>query len=98
MITAYQLYCSSCYRLNPVKASLCLRLKYPYFYLHTALQEHQYLYDNDNQNDTGIATTEHLLDSHRENLVRIPIAQSSSLTALRIPAVSSLEACQTPTR
>ncbi len=79
-------------------ASLCLWCKYTCGYPLIQLQNELHLHVNHHQSDIGILITQHLLDPHREKPIQIPIAQSSPLTTWTVPAVSSLEAYQTPAR
>ena len=98
MMTAHPFYGSSRCRLKLVRAAFCRGHNIRCFYLYTRLQEQQKVHTNSDRNMTGIATYQHLPDPHREKPVQIPIARNASLTALPIPAVSSLTDCQTPAR
>src|SRR5210317_545244 len=48
--------------------------------------------------DMGIVMSRDFSDLHQKDTTQIPIARLTSLTAWLPPAVSSLEACQTPAR
>lgn len=98
MITTDSTLLSYYYRLDSVRASFCPWCKYTYDYPHTLLQDVHYLIVNHGQSDVDIRITLHLSDPHQEKLVQIPIARSSSLATSTTPAVSSLEAYQTPAR
>ncbi len=98
MITTDSALLSYYYRLGSVMASFCLWCKYMCGYPLIHLQIEPHLHVNHRQSDIGILTTQHLPDPHLEKVIQIPIALSTPLAASTVPAVSSLEAYQTPAR
>ncbi len=79
-------------------ASFCVWCKYTCGYPPILSQNELHLHVNHRQSGVSTLIAQHLPDPYLEKLIQIPIARRSSLTTSTVPAVSSLEAYQTPAR
>ena len=86
------------YRSNPVRTSFCYCYKYVLFCAHRERQNRCQWNTTDRSKGIGIPIVSDFVIPHRKVKTLIPIAQRPSMTACQHPAVSSLEACQTPAR
>jgi hypothetical protein len=85
-------------RLNPVSASYCRWCGNAGFYPRHE-RRNRYQWDTtEPTRDIDIVVSRDCAGLNQKDITRIPIALRSSLTVRLPPAVSSLEACQTPAR
>jgi len=85
-------------RSIPVTLPLGRWHPYVHFYSLRGKRNWRHAYATDPAKVIGSLMTSRLTDLYRKVQTQIPIARSSILTALPHPAVSSLEAYQTPAR
>ena len=73
-------------------------LAYTYFCYRIKLQDDPHLQETTTRTGTSTLKTRCLSDPHQVDAIQIPIAHCPSKTTRTYPAVSSLEAYQTPAR
>jgi hypothetical protein len=86
------------YRSNPVRMSFCYCYKYVLLCAHRERQNRCQWDAIDPTKDIGVPVMSDFAEPYRKVTTLIPIALLSTLAAWHRPAVSSLEACQTPAR
>jgi hypothetical protein len=86
------------YRSNSVRTSFCYCYKYVIFCAHREQQNRCQWNTTDPSKGIGIPILSDFVIPYRKVTTLIPIALLPSMTAWHRPAVSSLEACQTPAR
>ena len=93
---------SSCtfhnYRLGPVRTSFFCCYKYVLFCPYREQENGCHWDATDPTMNLGASVTNYFAELYRKVITQIPIAQLPSMTVCLRPAVSSLEACQTPAR
>jgi len=85
-------------RLNPVTVPYCRWHGYAGFYPRYEQRNRYQWAATEPTRDMDIVVTRDIADLNPKDTIQIPIARLASLTAWLPPAVSSLEACQTPAR
>ena len=85
-------------RSNPVTVPYCRWHGYASFYPRHEQQNRCQWAVIESKRNKDIVVTRDFADQHQKVTTQIPIARLTSLTAWLPPAVSSLEACQTPAR
>jgi len=96
--TDYSSCTSHNYRLGLVRTSFCCCYKYVLFFPHHERQNRGHWDATDPTMNLGASVTNYFADLYRKVITQIPIAQLPSMAVCLRPAVSSLEACQTPAR
>jgi hypothetical protein len=96
--TDYSSCTSHNYRPGPVRTSFCCCYKYVLLCPYREQENGGHWDVTDPTMNLGVSATNYFSVPYRKVITQIPIAQLSSMTAWLRPAVSSLEACQTPAR
>ena len=92
------LYASCDYRQSPVRTPFCRWHRYARFRPGHRRQKTRHRYATDSSMAICSPLTSHFTNLCRKVWIQIPIARLATVTALLHPAVSSLEAYQTPAR
>jgi hypothetical protein len=97
LTAAYLSSILSChYRSGPGATPFCRRHPYARFYPLRERQDQRYLLATNSRVAFPVPAAQRLLDPRLQPSIQIPIAHLSTLTAVALPAVSSLGAYQTP--